>query len=1636
MKKFQPIIKRSAWQLGLAGLLLLGATTISQAQDGTVSLTASDASGSTSWNTAGHWSNAAAPAAGNNYYTAGWLLRTPGSGTSATFAGDSLTLSPNANSLTTAALNLKLGNNGVTIINNCTNAGGPIADGNGGDTYFVSGNMYFSTATAFWVQNDASRLLILTNINMTGSGAANLITNGMTGNGLGTIVWAGNATGLTCPVTVDNWAVFKLYSQTNLGGNPSSFNAAQLLLNGAVVAPLGSFALGTPNSGITITPNGAAFNIPASLVLTNNDPLAGAGPLTNSGAGKLILNGSGAGYTGTVNANAGTLAIGASGTLPNSPINVGSGGTLDVTAAGFTLGATQSLSGAGTVLGNLTDSSTSLIYPGGATVVGNLTFGNNLVLVNGGQLVYDFSGSTSDLINVSGNLSPSGTTLIDLANVPAAGVYTLMTVSGTMGGSPANFKVSAASTRTRSYALSYSSGHLLLTVTSSGATGNDVWVGDVTNGVANAWDIDTSTNWEIGTTPAVYFDADNVFFTDAGTNLSGTINQPTLDVVVNPGSVTVNSTNNDYVLASPTGLGSIAGPTSLTKSGPSTLTIQLTNTYTGGTLVNGGVLSVSGAPALGNPGANPLVAVTNGGSFDLSGQVFTTKSQPILAAGTGIVTNGNGALVAAVFTSHGMGCPVGCNVVGISALRLSGNTVIGEDGGTWQFGQDVNANGSVPGLVDARGFALTKVGNNQLVLECTNASAASLFSLGGGGVIWANTAGTPFGTTCPIVLSNNAWIDTWDNYQNAGVTFNNAFTTTNGGGILQNTRGMYYNHACYNTYNGTVTLNDQLTILNTSTYGGGPNNVPTYGSMTFNGVISGSGPVNVAGGTSSSENLDGYRGGNLVTFAGNNTYTGPTMVSNLVQLLVTSSSQAAGPYDVVDNGTLDVALASGHPTLNASSLLLDVQTAGPGNLAFTRISSLSATAPVIYATNLVINYGTIIPPSAGYQVGQFPLVKYSGSIGGNGFDGLSLGPLPNFVTATLVNNTANHSIDLLVTTTGLEWTGTNSSSWDYSTYNWLDPDGSTADLYADGDAVNFNDATTNYVVSIPANVTPGGITVNTTNEYYFGGTAGIIGSASLIKTGLGILSVANSNNVFTGGTFINQGTLQLADLSYGYPYPGGALNDNLGVVTVANGGTLDVNGIEVPNYQSYGPDGYNVFITGAGVNGNGALVNNNTSNNDNADAGYVTLAGNATVGGLGDVNVRHGANPQLSSQSGAYVLTKVGPGQFRVRYNTVVSTNFGSIIILQGNVSYESSNPNGFGDPTKPIYIGSGAGFALGAPNPFSKLIIASNNATIYCYSGGSVLASPVLLTGGTITINANYFNAITFSNVLSGPAGVTISYNSPVTFAAPNTYTGNTYVQDCNSSPGSVLHLTGNGSFTNSPTIQLQGIISGQAYPGGLDVSGRVDGTLTLVNSQTFRGDNGSFVNGSVVATAGTTLTPGGLNNIQYFNVSNNVTLQAGSTVVADVSIDSGSPSNDVINVTGALAYGGTLQLNASGTVPLTSGSAFKLFSFGSQSGNFTTLAGSPGAGLGWSFNPATGVATVVATLPSTPTNLTYSVSGNQLNLSWPANYQGWLVQSNSQKVNVAADWFDISNTASGTSYSVTITPGVTNVFYRMRHP
>jgi hypothetical protein len=77
-----------------------------------------------------------------------------------------------------------------------------------------------------------------------------------------------------------------------------------------------------------------------------------------------------------------------------------------------------------------------------------------------------------------------------------------------------------------------------------------------------------------------------------------------------------------------------------------------------------------------------------------------------------------------------------------------------------------------------------------------------------------------------------------------------------------------------------------------------------------------------------------------------------------------------------------------------------------------------------------------------------------------------------------------------------------------------------------------------------------------------------------------------------------------------------------------------------------------------------------------------------------------------------------------------------------------------------------------------------------------------------------------------------------------------------------------------------------------------------------------------------------------------------------------------------------------------------------------------------------------VALSLPRSGTNLMFSMSAHQLTLSWPTNYTGWLLQSNSVNLASTNDWFTVPGSASTNRIQINLTPTQTNVFYRMVHP
>jgi len=81
------------------------------------------------------------------------------------------------------------------------------------------------------------------------------------------------------------------------------------------------------------------------------------------------------------------------------------------------------------------------------------------------------------------------------------------------------------------------------------------------------------------------------------------------------------------------------------------------------------------------------------------------------------------------------------------------------------------------------------------------------------------------------------------------------------------------------------------------------------------------------------------------------------------------------------------------------------------------------------------------------------------------------------------------------------------------------------------------------------------------------------------------------------------------------------------------------------------------------------------------------------------------------------------------------------------------------------------------------------------------------------------------------------------------------------------------------------------------------------------------------------------------------------------------------------------------------------------------------------------------VVTLPNAPTNITFSISGSTLTISWPSNYLGWILQEQTNTLSAGLQtstnaWFDVSGTASVTSTNLPINPAIPTAFYRLRHP
>ncbi len=359
---------------------------------------------------------------------------------------------------------------------------------------------------------------------------------------------------------------------------------------------------------------------------------------------------------------------------------------------------------------------------------------------------------------------------------------------------------------------------------------------------------------------------------------------------------------------------------------------------------------------------------------------------------------------------------------------------------------------------------------------------------------------------------------------------NRAFALS--GGTLDNTSG---SSLTLDLGNGRYEIGGSFTFAGTSSLNFHTNAVDlkagtqtitvNANTLTIPGVIANSGGIVKAG-------------AGTLALSGKNTYSGATTI-NTGTLLV-------GVTGGCSNSAVTVAATSGNTAMLNISVTdttkrwtcssLTVNNAGTSSglqFAFgattpsTTIAPLKASGNVTFTTAPAITVsGVSLPLSSG---NGYPLVTW-GSGSAPSLAGIVL-TLPLRISGNLAVVGSTLYLQVTGNTGPLSWTG-GDGTWDVNNSGnatiWKD-NASVNTYYQEGtsmDSVLF-DATVGSggTVTLNTNVSPNSVTVNNPSaNYIFSGSGGIAGTAGLIKSGTGTLTLG-TKNAYSGATIINAGTL-------------------------------------------------------------------------------------------------------------------------------------------------------------------------------------------------------------------------------------------------------------------------------------------------------------------------------------------------------------------------------------------------------------------------------------------------------------------------------------------------------------------------------
>lgn len=663
--------------------------------------------------------------------------------------------------------------------------------------------------------------------------------------------------------------------------------------NGATIANNGSGPLNLIGSGGLFTSSWASASASRTLTLdgsnTGNNVIAAtmgdvnsgttALALTKAGTGMWILSGSNT-YTGATTVSAGTLQIGGGGTTGSlntaSSIAVSSGATLAFSRSNtMTQGAdfNSVLSGAG----NVTQLGAGTLVLNGA----NTYSGTTRVVT--GTLQIGSGGSTGSLNTASAITGSAGGTLaFNRSDAVTQGTHFNSVIGGAIGVSQLG------------------SGTLVLSGNNIYSGGTQIAAGTLQLGSSTALPASSALTLGTGSTAGVLAFSGNtatlgsITFNGSGSQLSGTASGGKLNLLAsgtNNATITITSGSHalhpDTTLQSNTVInvaagslfslhGVIDGSKSLTQIGSGTVAIYGANSYSGGTYLNGGYLSVQNTGALGSGTvtidgnsilnlnntilANTVVFGSGSGAIINSGSLVNVTGTYSITSGTGtsITTNYSlqpGSSISFVSNLASTVSINGSAVGTFSSDVLEAGTVLVNAGGRGTFSGGMAGNVTTSGSTLFSGDVLGNVTVSGGTATFTGATgAASAINVNSGlGVVTGTIGNTAHATAAGATLEiRGRVLSTADVNAEAGATVklmgNQAFdgtTLDNDGSVIVN-RTANLTLAAVISGTGSLTKSDAttLTLTGTSTFTG--LTTVSAGTLTVNGGLAS--PVAVATG--------------------------------------------------------------------------------------------------------------------------------------------------------------------------------------------------------------------------------------------------------------------------------------------------------------------------------------------------------------------------------------------------------------------------------------------------------------------------------------------------------------------------------------------------------------------------------------------------------------------------------------------------------------------------------------------------------------------------------------------------------------------------------------------------------------------